>query len=69
MIHSDLSSPNTTYPIRAATQIMCNSEHVGTANIPRGALPDGTLSVHVDCRRGPTHAFFVRSIPIPHLFI
>jgi hypothetical protein len=69
MIHSDLSSPNTTYPISAATQIMCNFEHVGTADIPRGALPDGTLSVHVDCRRGPMHASFVRYIPIRHLFI
>jgi len=54
MIRPGISSTDTTSTICAATQVVCNSEHVGTAHIARGDLPDGTLFAHVDCRRGPT---------------
>jgi len=67
MIRPGISSTDTTSTIRAATQVVYNSEHVRTADIARGDLPDGTLYPHVDCRRGPTRSLFVRSILILHL--
>jgi hypothetical protein len=43
-----LSSPDTTHPIGAQTQLMCHTEHAGSAVIAGEPLPDGTLSGHMD---------------------
>src|SRR6266850_1813856 len=57
MICSGLSSPDTTYSISTAPQVMRNSEHAGTADIARAALPDGALPAHVDRRRASTRVY------------
>ena len=48
----DLSSPDATYPISAATQLMFHTEHAGSADITREPLPDGTFYVHMNLHRG-----------------
>ena len=68
MIRLGISSTDTTSTIRTTTQVVCNSEHVGTADVARGDLPDGSLFAHVDSCCGPTRSLFVRSILILHLF-
>jgi hypothetical protein len=50
-----LSSPDATYPISAATQLMCHTEHehARSTDIAREPFPDGTSPAHMD--RHPWH--------------
>jgi hypothetical protein len=52
-----LSSADATYPVSAATYLMCCTEHAGNADIDRALLPGGKLSesTHMDRHRGLMH--------------
>jgi hypothetical protein len=65
--HTDLPSPDATYPILKAIQVSDRSRHVRIANIDRAPLlPGGTFSAHVVCRCSPMHPRFARSFPTRH---